>query len=175
MIVLEGPDNSGKTTLADALRREFAFEKFTAGPAPSTHDELVRCLHDQEGRIWQPCIHDRVTCISQQVYSGRDAMLDAFLRRMAGPAVIVYCRAPERTLMDFSTHRVKGYDTEESLRRLMDRQHEYIGRYDDLMSTVGHVKYDWTDEGLNKDGFIQFVHYAMMDESIKRNLYGLPA
>jgi hypothetical protein len=77
--------------------------------------------------------------------------------------------------MDFSTHRVKGYDTEESLRRLMDRQHEYIGRYDDLMSTVGHVKYDWTDEGLNKDGFIQFVHYAMMDESIKRNLYGLPA
>lgn len=145
MIVVEGPDNAGKSTLSS----EIGLQRFSAGPAPRDSLELRECLRDQKARASVPCIQDRLTCISQQVYS--DAPESSILQRdldelIEKPMfVVVYCRPPERVLMDFSTHKVKSYDTEKSLEKITDNQHTYIERYDELMRSIPHVLYDWTE------------------------------
>jgi hypothetical protein len=147
MIVLEGPDNAGKSTLADYLCKRFDLPKYTAGPAPKTQYEMIQCYLRQSELSSTACVHDRVTCISQSVYSGPSRLADAELDLMIDTpgCVFVYCRPPERVLMDFSNHRIKSYDTEESLSKIMDNQHEFIKRYDSLFAKIPHVQYDWTE------------------------------
>lgn len=145
MIVVEGADNSGKSVFG----KSFGMAYFSAGPAPQNAKELASCLVEQRSRVSMTCVQDRLTCISQQVYS--DAPEASLLQRdllelVDMPNVIVvYCRPPERTLMDFSTHVVKSYDTEENLEKIIRRSHEYIRKYDDLMSKIPHIVYDWTE------------------------------
>ena len=155
MIVIEGADNSGKSTFAKSL----GLAHFSAGPAPSDRYELLRCLDDQRGRASMPCSQDRLTCISQQVYS--EAPEAALLQRELDElvevplVVIVYCRPPERTLMDLSSHVVKSYDTEENMERLAKRQVEYVQRNDDLMSKIPHIVYDWTEYSAQENSDIR--------------------
>jgi hypothetical protein len=145
MIVVEGADNSGKSVFA----KSFGLAYFSAGPAPNDSKELAKCLREQRNRVLLPCVQDRLTCISQQVYSDapESALLQTDLEAIVEEprVIVVYCRPPERTLMDLSTHVVKSYDTEENMEKIARRQHEYIKRYDDLMATIPHVIYDWTD------------------------------
>jgi hypothetical protein len=65
--------------------------------------------------------------------------------------MMVYCRPPDRILMDFSTHKLKSYDTEESIKKIVDNQHTYIERYDAIMAKIPHLTYDWTDDQMSKD------------------------
>lgn len=156
MIILEGADNSGKSTLASKINY---LPKFSAGPAPRDSDEEDRCLADQLERATLPCIQDRATCISQQVYANRlmDSKLASVLSEMVRIplVVVVYCRPPERVLMDLSTHAVKSYDTEDHLNKILDNQHIFINRYDALMSTIPHMLYDWTDNDVHVEGMIE--------------------
>lgn len=167
MIVVEGADNSGKSTLGKSIGLAY----HSAGPAPSDSAELVRCLKEQRARASQPCVQDRLTCISQQVYSDapESSLLQNDLEELVELpfVVIVYCRPPERTLMDLSTHCVKSYDTEENMERLVRRQLEYIQRYDELMNKIPHVVYDWTDyddsERANFRSFLVTVQHSLAD------------
>lgn len=145
MIVIEGPDNAGKSTLA----KEIGLQYFSAGPAPKDSIELRSCLTEQKSRASTPCIQDRLTCISQQVYSDapESSVLQRYLDELIEQPffVIVYCRPPQRVLMDLSNHKIKSYDTEQSLEKIVDNQHTYIERYDALMSSIPHVVYDWVE------------------------------
>jgi hypothetical protein len=156
MIVLEGADNSGKTTFAS---RFSGLPVYTAGPAPKDADAELACIIEQMNNASKRCVQDRLTCISQQVYGNRlfDKSLGQVLVDMIKMprVIVVYCRPPDRVLMDFSTHNVKSYDTEEHLKKLLDSQHTYIERYDALMSTIPHVLYDWTDPDVHLDGFVK--------------------
>lgn len=155
MLVLEGPDNSGKSTLGKALGLQY----FSAGPAPKSVTELQECLNIQQMRAGLPCVQDRLTCISHQVYSEdlTKGFLQSELERLVKVPtfLIVYCRPPERVLMDLSTHKVKSYDTEEHMAKIIANQHIYIQRYDELMANIPHVQYDWTDEDISHEFFIQ--------------------
>jgi hypothetical protein len=156
MIILEGADNSGKTTLANKFS---GLPGYSAGPAPKDEASEIKCLIEQMNRADRPCVQDRLTCISQQIYADRlfDTRLGTFLMEMIkmSGVIIVYCRPPERVLMDFSTHNVKSYDTEDHIKHIIDNQHRFIDRYDSLMSTIPHMLYDWTDVDVNVDGMIQ--------------------
>lgn len=159
MIILEGADNSGKTTLAKQLA-ESGRSVYSAGPAPKSKEEEIQCLEEQLARCRVKVLHDRVTAISQQVYADRlfDSSLVSYLLRMrTDGAIVVYCRPPERTLMDLSNHQVKSYDTEEHLQKIIDNQHTFIGRYDAIMATVPHVLYDWTDPQMNVNAYRDYI------------------
>lgn len=165
MIVLEGADNAGKTTLA---RRFSGIPVYSAGPSPKNEEEEKDCLLAQATRAIQPCVQDRLTCISQQVYTGRmfETKLGSILAQLikTPTVIIVYCRPPDRVLMDLSTHTVKSYDTEEHLKVIMDNQHTFIDRYDALMSTIPHVLYDWTDPDIDVNGFIKRLIDSQLGE-----------
>jgi thymidylate kinase len=143
-IILEGMDNSGKSTLA----RMFGLEVIHPGPAPKSYDEELKGLNEQSLRAGHSIVYDRVTCISSQVYKNKvfDPRYMQFLRSMYNVpgCVIVYCRPPDDTVLDFSKHEAKSYDTPESLQLLSENATQYLRSYDKLMYNVPHLLYNYT-------------------------------
>jgi hypothetical protein len=145
MIVLEGMDNSGKSTLAQL----FELEVVHPGPAPKSTEEELNCLKDQNLLAGaNNIVHDRVTCISSQVYKNKvfDPRYMSYLRSMqAAPGcVIVYCRPPDDLVLDFNNHKRKDYDTDEAIQLLADNATQYLRSYDRLMYNVPHLLYNYT-------------------------------
>lgn len=143
MIILEGMDNSGKSTLA----AKFGLEVIHPGPPPKTWGEEQNCLNEQLKNARLPVVMDRVTCISSQVYKNRlfDKLYMDFLDRMlATPhCVLVYCRPPDEVVLNFDTHVVKAHDTKEHLQKVKDNAKRYLESYDKVMYNLPHLKYNY--------------------------------
>lgn len=149
-IILEGFDNSGKSTLA----KHFGLEIVHPGPAPKTEAEEVGCLLAQEGLANKTLVMDRVTCLSSQAYNRNkyfEPQLKSALQRMIviPHCVIIYCRPNLNTILDFSKHEVKSYDDPVKIAWLQANVVPIVARYDTLMSTIPHLRYDWTNPDLS--------------------------
>ena len=146
-IILEGFDNSGKSSLADRL----GFPVLHAGGPPANDIELRACLDKQLSDCKPGVTFDRVSCISDQVYGGKmfHEMHKWYLKRMLDqPAtIVIYCRPPDEFLKDFSGHIRKSHDSDQHIEDIEANMALYIKRYDDLMITIPHVKYDYVING----------------------------
>ena len=143
-IILEGFDNSGKSTLAASV----GLDVVHPGPRPKDFFEERRYLEKQEAEARTPIVMDRVTCVSTPMYSGRPMRhympyLESLLQTRH--CVMIYCRPKIESILNFEAHAVKGYDTDEKIRWLMKNAGLIVKRYDDLMATVPHLVYDWTN------------------------------
>lgn len=147
-IILEGPDNSGKTTLARLLSRNGVVYHHPGGPPENSLTEL-NCMEsqlemfDQNQRI----VMDRCTAISQQVYSPNEELdplrqqnVD-FLRGL--DVLFVYCRPSTDKLMSFQDFTWREEESDEFKQRIIDNQHTYIQGYDRIFERVQHVHYDF--------------------------------
>lgn len=153
-IVLEGPDNAGKTTLAHALLRESnRGTYFHPGGKPADLHAEMACMTEQYERLASdgPTIVDRVTAISQQVYNAdpeldpiRQTQLDVL--RALPNVVFIYCRPPNEVLMDVGNYTWRQDETEEHKQKIITRAHEWIDRYDTIMQRVPCLTYNWRDE-----------------------------
>lgn len=147
-IIVEGFDNSGKSTLAAS----FGFDVIHPGPRPKTLMEEASYMEAQAKQARLPVVLDRVTCISTPCYSGKieqrhhDALQELVKTQSC---VIVYCRPPIEIIKDFSRHVVKGYDELKQLEWLLANAEEIVHRYDMLMATVPHMLYDYTNPDNN--------------------------
>ena len=150
-VILEGPDNSGKSTLAKRLREVTGVEYYHPGGAPADVQAERAFLVDQH-RLAQrgPIIMDRVTSISQQVYNP-DPDLDQDRRHHAdilvtNPSVfVVYCRPSNEHLTDVSNFTWRPEETEEHRQKIVKRAIEWVNRYDELMKRVPCLHYDFND------------------------------
>lgn len=146
-VILEGPDNAGKTTLAQSLLHGNVHVKYNhPGGKPDSFEDEERCIKQQ--LVWLQDHHtivDRVTPISQRVYNP-DEVADKFRIDMWGhylqhKPVVVYCRPSTDRLMRFQDFTWRDGETEEHRQKIIRGQHEFIGRYDKIMATVPHVLY----------------------------------
>lgn len=152
IIVLEGPDNAGKTTLARKLRHQLTSVKYYhPGGKPDDSAHEAEFLNQQSAmfRSTIPHIIDRVTCISQQVYNP-DPVLDHLRQQMAAEmieagVVVIYCRPPNEVLMDTANFSWRAEETEEHRQKIITRAHEFIERYDKVMTGIPCISYDWRD------------------------------
>lgn len=144
MIILEGFDNSGKSTLA----QEFKLEIVHPGPAPRTSSEERSCLEAQLHDARLPIVMDRVTCISSQIYKNKllDSYYMDYLNRMLDTpgCILIYCRPSLLSILDFSGHKPKAYDTVENTKRLRLEAEQHVMRYDALMKVVPCMVYNWS-------------------------------
>lgn len=163
MIIIEGPDNAGKSTFASKIGLPVRHP----GPAPINDFELNFCLHDQMIAMREPIVLDRVSSISHQVYNDKwfgSELLWQYINEFikCNKVIFVYCRPPESQLMNFAHHKAKDYDTEEHIKRIIDNQAMFIKRYDEIFSRIPHIVYDFTDTEIPKSYLIRellkFVH-----------------
>lgn len=142
-IIVEGFDNSGKTTLAES----FGLEIVRAGPKPKNWREEQRYIEDQQNQARCPVVLDRVTCLSQPIYRGSpDPRYDRALNDLLKThhCILIYCRPPLETILDFSKHQVKSYDDQKHLDWLKANARIIVDRYDAAMKRIPHMRYDWT-------------------------------
>lgn len=143
-IILEGFDNSGKTTLAES----FGLDIVRAGPKPKNWREEQRYIEEQQRQARCPVVLDRVTCLSQPIYRNNpDWRCDEALKTMLDThhCILIYCRPPLEKILDFSKHQVKSYDDQKHLDWLKANARDIIARYDSVMKRIPHMRYDWTN------------------------------
>lgn len=159
-IILEGFDNSGKSTLAASL----GLHVVHPGPRPRNDEETLVCLETQLMMCNMSVVMDRVTAISQPCY----AMVPDFdryrryIERMVNTpyCIIVYCRPPIEVIKNFSNHVVKDYDDEDKVKWLEANADRIVSNYDELMSKTPHFKYDYTKPNM---GIIDLAKEAQND------------
>jgi thymidylate kinase len=153
-IILEGPDNAGKTTLARLVTANIGhrIRYFHPGGRPKTLQDELSCMKQQERLLGEDNILiDRVTAISQQVYSPSDDSEINYWRSqglehlLQQNPVVIYCRPSTDRLMRFQDFTWRDGETEQFKQEIIEGQHRFIERYDKLMQTVPCLTYDFDD------------------------------
>lgn len=151
-LILEGPDNAGKTSLANRLRNHVSVRYFHPGGRPVDFDHEVRCMEEQFDLLSTSVnlIIDRITAISQQIYNPDPAHDD--LRMSEREAiltlnpVIVYCRPSTDKLLRVQDLTWREGETEEHKEKIIRNQHTFVQRYDELFAKIPCISYDYEDE-----------------------------
>ena len=153
-IILEGPDSSGKTTLAKALSAEFNLPIIKWGRKPRNAVEVfdrLSFLHMHGG-----CIYDRLSLISEIVYqkaTNRVQIIDSesslrLIRKM--DAIFIYCRPSKSMVMeteDPDFENVHGQNQRELKFRLVD---EYDKLFSDILEDIYFIQFDWTEQSFEE-------------------------
>ena len=168
MIILEGADSAGKSTLAYRIAQTFGLLiKPSSGP-PSTSNEWRSRMAKYE-QLQRDTVCDRHPCISDIVYSkafGRDSWLTTHDLATFHKAdhLIIYCRSPHAGVL---TPQVTAFDTPEYIERLTANLQLVDEGYKNYFEIhPPHLKYDWSNtdvvlalckEYLQEDG-VPFSH-----------------
>lgn len=138
MIILEGPDGGGKSTLARALNQRLDWPVYKIGSSP-TDSQLEEFMLTCYQRAKTPCIQDRVTQISELVYSevfGRRRMAQtqlvaAIVRLLKDCSpLIIYARVAN---LDFVQHTREEYETQEYIDSVSQRLPRIRDLYDEIL------------------------------------------
>ena len=142
ILIIEGPDGSGKTTLANQLKNQTGYTLLHR-TQPKSAEDKARMMDEytQMLKAGKNCIMDR-SWYSELVYGPvmRDKSVLTFpqmyeLERLASKngALIIYCTAPENILWKCCQRRGEDYITDR------DTFHEICVGFDQLMHSVPHL------------------------------------
>lgn len=157
MIVLEGPDGAGKTTLANQLSAALNIAVQHSGGPPKSREEIIerqRTLNDRLRRK-ELFIADRVPLISDSVYGPIIRGGTPFETlphfgielRMYLTAPIIYCRPPISRIADTVYKRKeppKAYKSIDHILGVKDNLSGIVLSYDWVVGDFPHWNYDWT-------------------------------
>lgn len=146
IIILEGPDGGGKSTLAGKLVKDLNAKYYHSG-GPKTKSEMDMVINELEimAHSKSIIIVDRVPWISEMVYPyafGRKPVLSVaeYLQHLKLPQKIIYCKpsGPAQMSLDYKEHKPKEH-TESVI-----KNHERIADlYDALFKRIPHIRYDF--------------------------------
>lgn len=157
MFIVEGPDNSGKSTLVDFIARMLDIPKMhSGGPGKDTYEFFSRCrrLINYPDHV----VFDRFPVISEHVYAPILRGVDTFggnnpiwrhelLKRMP---IIIYCRPPLDVLLDLDNHPVKvEHEDAEHVESVKRNALRLAQRYDEVIiqDYPNAIYYDYTAGG----------------------------
>ena len=150
-IVLEGPDNAGKSTLAAALIKAVPkHQYYHPGGAPDSLEAEEKFVGAQLllATSKSPIVFDRLTPISQMVYNPDPALERtrvAAALDILQHCVLVYCRPSTDRLMRTDAFTWREGESEEHKQKIIKNQIEFIQRYDKLLLMFPHVTYSFDD------------------------------
>lgn len=174
MIIVEGPDNSGKSTLISHLSNRFGLVKFKnvrSGPPVNAADlyararyMINRCISTHSNNF----ILDRLNLISESIYGplcrGRDLWLSIYKDKQDLLTALnslhpfyIYCRPPENIIMNMKTHQEKDYDTPEHLQKVNGELKNIIQAYDNYFAPFERDYYYFHKYDYTKDGSLELL------------------
>lgn len=155
MIILEGPEGSGKSYLAKQLAEATNLPVHHFGGPPKSAEQHARQLQKSMELLKHPIIQDRSPWVSEPVYNvallGNEHMVKwphywsgVLLSKMK----IIYCRPPDETIQLNLCGTSKEYKTKDYEELIKKRSKVLIATYDLFMSKIKPwISYDWTAEG----------------------------
>lgn len=170
MVIIEGMDNSGKTTLAKRL-----CEKLNLELVPSTGDTDLttrHIFHTRMCRQKKPYVIDRTPAISELVYGpplrGRVRLHDPEMslhELISSDPVLVYCRPSSQCILDFKSDIPQ-------MAGVIDNAPELLQRYDQLMNflctRLTLIQYDFQN---STDGEIVEKVRKSLSEKVRDSPY----
>lgn len=140
-IIIEGPDNSGKSTLAKALSMSTGRDIIYSGGReafPGEINQRIRKFLKEKHRIF-----DRHPCVSQPIYvniHNKTPVEEKLLAQFySSPLILIYCRPrPERGL---NGHIVKEYDKAHHIQQITENYEKLIFWYDQWALEKAHIIY----------------------------------
>lgn len=158
IIIVEGPDNAGKSTLCNKLSKDLGLPiVHPGGPPKDTISIISRCLEQDASFTlanYFSFIYDRVTCISDDAYNynvNNHQGLAYFRSSLRNAKVLViYCRPSDDQLKDFSGQMKKDHKSAETAKHAVDNVDIIIARYDYIMNELSDLgvnieRYDFLD------------------------------
>jgi len=157
LIVIEGADGCGKSTLVKQLNKDLGLPVFHSG-GPKTKGAMEKMLDDLEIMSFckQAYICDRVPFVSELVYSqafGREPVIPAkdLMDYWLLPDIkIVYCKIDQATALANMSREFKAHKPAEHTAIVEQRHADIVNIYDDLIDSAESARikvfeYDWTD------------------------------
>ena len=179
MIILEGPDNSGKSQLALDLHRIFGWPvEHSNKPeliAYQGHDrEFMAYMHAVQHLSPKAVIRDRTYAISENIYGPivrKQSMLGLFAEQSLKMLVstqtpIVYCRPPEKLILGTTKKEMPG---------VVENHRTIIKQYDAMMELLEDCgafvyRYDYTNPAswnlLTRNLMSHINQYNYIEDSI---------
>lgn len=168
MIIVEGPDNSGKSTLVKQLAKDLdlIIYKGERGPCKDSGDLIERTTNMLLKYGERRSIADRCPLIGESIYGpilrNHDLWSEEkpvfnlqqslFLEALrTGKLILIYCRPPDDIVLNFSNHQVKEYDTADHLKELESKKSEVVKAYDRLIPVMCNLTYDYTKQDSYKN------------------------
>lgn len=146
LIILEGADGGGKTTLAAKLVKDLAASYYHSG-GPKTPEEMQMRINELEIMAHSKdfVIVDRVPWISEMIYPyafGRKPILTVkqHLENLKLPQKIIFCRpdGPMQMSLELKAHKPK-----EHTENVIKNHERIIDLYDALFQRIHHIRYDY--------------------------------
>jgi hypothetical protein len=154
MIVVEGPDGAGKTTLINDLTRDLNRTKFHTGGPKDRMDLMMSMIHKID-LVKKDVIFDRVPYISDPIYCSiydrKSVLTPEFISsrlRELNP-IIIYCRLKKPADMFNSIdHSKKEHKSEEHMLQVKSKYYSIVAAYDNEMERLTSLgftvfKYNW--------------------------------
>ena len=164
IIILEGFDESGKSTLANKLAGRLGFKVVHPGKRPFDVDDALRMADIQSGLFHfakdVDLIIDRVTCISSNCYTWRST--DLFSRHQtqiidSKHIKVIHCKYNGAQLT------VSEHDRDGSVGFARKNKEQIIERYSQLFAEIPHCEYDYTNPNSFQD-VAKFIGFELFDK-----------
>lgn len=180
MIIVEGPDNSGKTTLVASLVKDLKLKVLDSdikGPPLDAQDNYFRTKSLILKALKHPrsnTITDRLSLIGESIYGpicrGKDLWVPMFEKKMKMYTVLkiidpffIYCRPPKNIVLNMGSHQLKDYDTPEHITQVEKNKALILKAYDNYFAffrAYNFFQYDYT----------QPEHYETLIQRLKEYL-----
>ncbi len=156
MIIVEGPDGAGKTTLCQKLHAATDLPVIHSGGPPGSAGEVQERI--RELSLFPRAIRDRCVLISEPIYGGvlrgqsflREDRAIRLLHSLPF-SVVLYCRPPEAVLFDHldeNLNREKSHKPGDHADQVRFSFDQIVWAYDKFMHKIGQsgidvIRYTW--------------------------------
>lgn len=143
IIILEGPDNAGKSTLGNKLSVDLGIDLVHPGGPPKNIVEVINRCQEQSNVFNMSTavdvMFDRITCISDQIYRGRPEFDNVFIAyqnhlRSCKNVIVIYCRPSDDRVKNFDDHVQKDHEDAAVVQHAKDNVDRIVYDYDSLMA-----------------------------------------
>ena len=141
IIIIEGPDGSGKSRFAEQLSEAINWPVLHNGGPPKDQEEIIDRVRKRNQL--DNTILDRHPIISENVYGPVlrgtwHLPLEQWLYQFPANAILIYCTAERFTQLDQKEHK-----SAEHIKEVLVREKAIRKAYDDIISNFNAIHYDW--------------------------------
>ena len=169
LIVLEGPDGNGKSTLIQQLYEDFGIPKYSSG-GPKSKERMIEVLKELTDMAYSSTRYlvDRVPYISEPIYSKAFGRKPVMLKKILEsyyrlPQKIIFCHiGDQKQALANMSREHKSHKPLEHLLGVEKNHSKITDLYENLMDDLEHkgsniFEYDWTNP----------THYPQLKEWIR--------